>query len=134
MKFLKIMAVIMAVCMLACSFVACGEKQKEDDTTPETTAKVTITLVIKDAEGKEVGKETVTCNGKLVDAIETYCAIKDYDFSKCFDETSGLLTTIGDVTGSGWKAYYEDEGQNKLFDSIKDADVLDGKTVVLSLK
>lgn len=134
MKFLRILAVIMAVAMLSCAFVACDNGGKEDETTVDTTAaaKVTVKLIVKDADGKTVGEEAgLTCT-TLGEAIELYCAAKGFE-GECFNE-QGLLSAIGETTGTGWKAYYEDEGQSKAFDSIKDQVLTDGKTVVVTLK
>lgn len=139
MKLVKILAVILSVCMLACAFVACDSGSANDETTAaETTAStnIEVTLIIKDGS-TEVAKETVTCNGTLGHAIEVFCAGEYEEEFEIFNASTGLLTTIGDLTAGGgkaWKAYYEDEGQQKAFDSIKDKELEAGKTVVIVLE
>lgn len=133
MKFTKILALILAVCMMSVVFVACDNGGKEDESESAKTESITVTLIIKDADGKTVDTMDVYCNGTLGDAIEMYCAGKGYE-GECFDATTGLLTTIGELSGSTWKAYYEDEGSNNAFDSIKNQTLQAGKKVVVSLK
>lgn len=132
MKFTKILAMILALCLMSVVFVACDSGDKEGESDTIAASKVSVTLIIKDASGKTVNESTVTCNGTLGDAIEMYCAGEGFE-GECFDAT-GLLHAIGDLTGNTWKAYYEDEGSNKAFDSIKDKAVQDGRRVVVSLK
>jgi hypothetical protein len=136
MKFLKIFAVVMAVCLLGAAFVSCDTRRWNDDTVViETQASgVEVTLVIKDGSKTEYeGK--VVCNGKLGNAIELFCAGEFEEEIQVFDST-GLLSTIGELKagdGKHWKAYYEDQGQEKAFESIKDQEVKAGKTIVVVL-
>ena len=138
MKLLKIMAVIMAVCLLGAAFIACDNGSKPEETTAaETTATTTIevTLIIKDGSTTKYEGST-KCNGTLGDAIEMFCAGEFEEEITCFDE-NGILKTIGELTagdGKRWKAYYEDEGQSKAFESIKDQALAEGKTVVIVLE
>ena len=132
MKFTKILALILAVCMMSVVFVACDNGGKEDESESAKTESITVTLIIKDADGKTVDTMDVPCNGTLGDAIDMYCAAKGYE-GECFD-ANNLLTTIGELKGSTWKAYYEDEGSNNAFDSIKNQTLQAGKKVVVSLK
>ena len=136
MKFLKILAVIMAVCLLGTAFIACDKnKSDKDGETTASAAKVKITLVIKDGS-KEVARQEVTCDGTLRNAIEDYCTFDLEQEAPAFDG-NGLLTTIGDLTkadGKDWIAYYEDQGQSNAFGKISTQEVEDGKTVVVVLK
>jgi hypothetical protein len=132
MKFTRVLALLLAVCMMSAVFVACDKGGNEEETETVATESITVTLIIKDADGKTVDTLDVPCNGTLGDAIEMYCAAKGYD-GECFD-ANGLLSTIGDLSGSNWKAYYEDEGSNNAFGSIKDQTLQAGKKVVVSLK
>ena len=137
MKFLKIFAVLMAVCLLGTAFVACDTRRFDDNNTVEIetqAAGVEVNLIVKDGSKTEYeGK--VVCNGKLGNAIELFCAGEFEEEIQVFDAT-GLLYAIGNLKageGKYWKAYYEDEGQEKAFASIKDQEVKNGKTVVIVL-
>ena len=137
MKLLKILAVIMAVCLLGAAFIACDGGKSEETTAAETTAKTTVevTLIIKDGSSTKYEGTTI-CNGTLGHAIEMFCAGEFEEEITCFDE-NGILKTIGELTagdGKRWKAYYEDEGQSKAFESIKDQALAEGKTVVIVLE
>ena len=137
MKFLKIFAVIMAVCLLGAAFVSCDTRRWSDDTVMiETQASgVEVKLVIKDGNITKY-EGTVTCNGTLGNAIELFCAGELEEEVQVFDATTGLVYAIGELkAGDGryWKAYYEDQGQEKAFESIKDQTVRAGKTIVIVL-
>ncbi|MBE6653340.1 MAG: hypothetical protein E7610_08020 [Ruminococcaceae bacterium] len=136
MKILKILAVIMAICLLGSAFIACNKGNGEDTTAADTAAKAKteVKLVIK--EGSVTKYEgTVNCDGTLGNAIEIFCAGEFEEEFTIFD-ANGLLETIGELSagdGKSWKAYYEDEGQSNAFDSIKNQAVTAGKTVVVVL-
>ncbi len=136
MKFLKIFALVMAVCLLGAAFVSCDPRRNSDETVVLDTqaSGVEINLVIKDGNTtKYEGK--VTCNGKLGNAIELFCAGEFEEDIQVFDDT-GLLSAIGELKsgdGKHWKAYYEDQGQDQAFESIRDQEVRAGKTVVIVL-
>ena len=136
MKLLKILAVIMAVCLLGSAFIACDSGDKTEDTTEATvTVAIKVNLIIKEGSTTKYQGET-SCNGTLGDAIEMFCAGEFEEEITCFDE-NGILKTIGELTagdGKRWKAYYEDEGQSKAFESIKDQALAEGKTVVIVLE
>ena len=135
MKFLKILAVIMAVCLLGTALIACNKDGKKDEETTASAAKVKITMIIKDGS-TTVDTVQVTCDGTLRNAIEDYCTYDLEQEAAAFD-SNGLLTTIGDLTkgdGKDWIAYYEDEGQSNAFGKISTQEVVDGKTVVIVLK
>ena len=138
MKFLRILAIVMAVCLLGTAFIACDSNDAKGETTvAETTAQTTIevTLIIKDGSSTKYEGST-SCNGTLGHAIEMFCAGEFEEEITCFDE-NGILKTIGELTagdGKRWKAYYEDEGQSKAFESIKDQALENGKTVVVVLE
>ncbi len=135
MKFLKIMALIMAVCLLGSALIACNNGGDSEDTTvAETAANITVNLVIKDGSTTKYEGSTV-CKGTLGDAIEMFIVAEGFE-GEAFNE-HGILTTIGELTaadGKSWIAYYEDQGQNKSFESIKDQVLEDGKTVIIELK
>ena len=136
MKLLKILAVVMAICLLGSAFIACDKGgETTEDTTVQQTVTITVSLIVKN--GSTVAYEgSTTCNGTLGDAIEMFCAGEFEEEITCFDE-NGILKTIGELTagdGKRWKAYYEDEGQSKAFESIKDQALAEGKTVVIVLE
>ncbi len=137
MKFLKILAVIMAVCLLGSAFIACDKADGGTETGADTKGAetVTIKLIIKD--GSETKYEGSTkCDGTLGNAIEMYCAGEFEGDAEIFD-SNNLLATIGELSagdGKNWKAYYEDEGQSNAFESIKAQPVENGRTVVLVLQ
>ena len=136
MKLLKILAVVMAICLLGSAFIAFDKGgETTEDTTVQQTVTITVSLIVKD--GSTVAYEgSTTCNGTLGDAIEMFCAGEFEEEITCFDE-NGILKTIGELTagdGKRWKAYYEDEGQSKAFESIKDQTLAEGKTVVIVLE
>lgn len=136
MKFLKILAIALCVCMLGSAFIACDKGGDAAETTgsAETTVTITVNLIIKNgSETKYQG--STSCKGTLGDAIEMFCAAEGFE-GDAFTET-GLLSTIGELTaadGKSWIAYYEDQGQSKAFSSIKDQTLEDGKTVVIVLQ
>lgn len=137
MKLLKILAVIMAVCLLGTALIAC-DKGGEVDDTPETTAAqnttVTVKLIIKDGSTTKY-EESITCNGTLGDAIEMFCVGEFEEEITCFDAT-GILKNIGPLSAGGgksWKAYFADEGEAKAFKSIKDQPLSDGDEVIVVL-
>ena len=136
MKLLKILAVVLAICLLGSAFIACDKGgETTEDTTVQQTVTITVNLIVKD--GSTVAYDgSTTCNGTLGDAIEMFCAGEFEEEITCFDE-NGILKTIGELTagdGKRWKAYYEDEGQSKAFESIKDQALAEGKTVVIVLE
>ena len=98
-------------------------------------AAIKVNLIIKEGSTTKYEGET-SCNGTLGDAIEMFCAGEFEEEITCFDE-NGILKTIGELTagdGKRWKAYYEDEGQSKAFESIKDQALAEGKTVIIVLE
>ena len=137
MKFVKILALLLSVALLSCAFIACDSGTPEETTAGDTAAaeKVEVTLIIKDGSVTKY-EGTVTCNGNLGNAIEVFCAGEFEEEFEIFD-SSDLLSTIGELTsgnGKSWKAYYEDEGQSKAFESIKKQTLENGKTVVIVLE
>ncbi len=137
MKILKILAVIMAVCLLGSAFIACdnGGSGDSETTAAATTTSVEVKLVIKDGSVTKY-EGTTKCNGTLGNAIEMFCAGEFEEEFTIFDGNN-LLATIGELSagdGKSWKAYYEDKGQSNAFDSIKNQVLTNGKTVVLVLE
>ena len=136
MKLLKILAVIMALCLLGTAFIACDGGTAEETTVAETAATTTIevTLIINDGSSTKY-EGTTKCNGTLGHAIEMFCAGEFEDEFVIFDG-NGLLATIGELSagnGKSWKAYYADKGQSNAFESIKDQALENGKTIVIVL-
>ena len=137
MKFLKILAVIMAVCLLGSAFIACDKGSGDGEGTEAETKGTTveINLIIKDGSVTKYEGST-KCDGTLGNAIEMFCAGEFEEEFTIFDDTTDMLVTIGELSagdGKSWKAYYEDEGQSNAFDSIKNQAVTAGKTVVVVL-
>lgn len=137
MKFVKILALLLSVALLSCAFIACDSGTPEETTAGDTAAaeKVEVTLIIKDGSVTKY-EGTVTCNGNLGNAIEVFCAGEFEEEFEVFDGT-GLLATIGELSagdGKSWKAYYEDQGQSKAFESIKNQTLEAGKKVVIVLE
>ena len=138
MKFSKLLALILAVCMLGTRMIAWNGSGSGEETTVEAATSVTIsvTLIIKDANGAEVANEAVSytgTNATLGEIIGNYCAGNDYE--EAFDDND-LLSAIGELKpgeGELWIAYYENEGKNKAFASIKNQPVADGQKVVLAI-
>ena len=141
MKFLKIFAVVLAVCLLGAAFVSCDARRySEDDTVVIVTegSGVDVNLLIKEGSTtKYEGK--VTCNGKLGNAIELFCAREFEEDIQVFD-ANGMLSAIGELKagdGKYWTAYYEDQGQDKAFESIRDQEIKASnqiRTVVIVLE
>ena len=121
---------------LGTAFIACDKGGETEETTEAVaTVAIKVNLIIKDGSTVKYEGET-SCNGTLGDAIEMFCAGEFEEEITCFDE-NGILKTIGELTagdGKRWKAYYEDEGQSKAFESIKDQALAEGKTVVIVLE
>ena len=139
MKFSKILALILAVCMLGTLMVACDSGDKTEETSAEAATSVTIsvTLIIKAADGSEVANEAVSYTGSnptLGEIIGNYCAAEGYE-NEPFD-TNDLLSAIGELApadGERWIAYLETEGKNGAFDSIKNQAVADGDKIVVAI-
>lgn len=140
MKFSKLLALLLAVCLLGTLMVACDSGDKTEETSAEAATSVTIsvTLVIKDASGAEVANEAVSYTGTnptLGEIIGNYCAAEGYE-NEPFD-ANDLLSAIGELApadGEHWIAYYESEGKNEAFDSIKNQPVADGQKIVVAIE
>ena len=139
MKLLKILAIVMAICLLGTAFIACDKGGATEETTPaETTAAqkttVTVTLTIKDGSTTKY-EGTTTCNGTLGDAIEMFCFNEFEEEIECFNSV-GILKNIGELSadsGKSWTAYFAEEGKNKAFKSIKDQPVSEGDEIIIVL-
>ena len=137
MKFVKILAVLMAVLMLGSVMIACNGGEEPAETTAETAAatEITVNLLIKDASNKTVYEGSVkSTKNTLGDLIDLFCAGEELEC--VFDESTGLLTKLGELvpaTGEVFLAYDENEGKSKAYDSIKDQVVADGQTIVVAL-
>ncbi len=139
MKFSKILALLLAVCLLGTLMVACDSGDKTEETSAEavTSVTVSVTLIIKDASGAEVANEVVSYTGSnatLGEIIGNYCAAEGYE-NEPFDEND-LLSAIGELApadGERWIAYPETEGKNGAFDSIKNQPVADGDKIVIAI-
>ena len=139
MKLLKILAIVMAICLLGTAFIACDKGGEGDGTTAaETTAeqKVTVTVQLTIKDGSTTKYEgTTTCNGTLGDAIEMFCFNEFEEEIECFNSV-GILKNIGELSadsGKSWKAYFADEGVSKAFKSIKDQPVSNGDEIIIVL-
>ena len=138
MKFSKLLAVLLAICLLGTMMIACDSGKPGEETTGEaaTSVSISVTLIVKDANGTEVANEVVAYTGTnptLGEIIESYCAMMDYP--EAFDDL-GLLSTIGELAPTGdqrWIAYYDSEGKSNAFDSIMNQPVADGQTVVVAI-
>ena len=140
MKFVKIWALVLSVCMLGSMLLACDKGGKTEETEAAESVSINVTLIIKNGS-TTVDEETIKYEGKnptLGTIIELYCAGEYEDYADdAFDTKTGLLTKIGDLTADGgknWTAYYEQEGESKAFASIQNQTLADGQTVVLVLK
>ena len=137
MKFIKILALILSVCLLGAAFVAC-DKGGESATEADTAEKVVINVKVIVKDGNETKYEdTVKYEGTeptLGNIIDWFCEVSlEQENAEPFD-ANGLLTKIGELEGSNWVAYYEDKGSNNKFDSIKSKPIEDGKTVIIVKK
>ena len=141
MKFVKILALVLSVCMLGSMLLACDKGGDAEETTAAVeSVSINVNLIIKNGS-TTVDEETIKYDGKaptLGNVIELYCVGEYEDYADdAFDANTGLLTKIGDLAATGgknWIAYYEKEGENKAFASIKNQTLADGDTVVLVLK
>lgn len=140
MKFTKLLALLLAICMLGTMMVACNKEEKSDDTAaPGTDAPtITVNLTIKDITGKTVvDKRPVSYKGNnpiLGEIIGNYCAEEGYE-TEPFD-SNNILVQIGDMkkeSGQRWAAYLQEEGLAKEFESIKDQAVSDGQHIIIAL-
>lgn len=138
-KIVKLFAVVLAVLMLGSVLVACDKGSKTEETEAQTAApSITVEIIVKNAAGKEVHKETVanTNKTKLGDILDVFCGYIGDDAECVFDETTGMLVKLGDVApdekkGEFFTAYYESQGKDKAFLSIKNEVITDGQTVVI---
>ena len=131
----KVVAIVMAICLLGTAFIACDKGDGATETTAEQKTTIRVKLVIKDGSTTKYEGET-PCDGTLGNAIEMFCAGEFEEEITCFDEHD-ILKTIGELTatdGKRWRAWYEDEGQSKAFESIKTQTLTEGKTVVITLE
>lgn len=140
MKFVKILALVLSVCMLGSMLLACDKGGDTEETETAESVSINVTLIIKNGS-TEVDEEAVKYEGTnptLGNVIELYCAGEYEDYADdAFDTKTGLLTKIGDLVaadGKNWVAYYEQEGESKAFASIQNQTLADGQTVVLVLK
>ncbi len=140
MKFVKILALVLSVCMLGSMLLACDKGGDTEETEAAESVSISVNLIIKDGS-TTVDEDTVKYEGKnptLGNVIELYCVGEYEDYADdAFDTATGLLSKIGDLTATGgknWVAYYEQEGESKAFASIQNQILADGQTVVLVLK
>lgn len=150
MKFVRILALILAVCLMSCVFVAC-DSGNEDGTAAETSAsdgttdgtgsasssgkvRLTVKLIIKG--GKKDIEQMMPYGGEdalLSSVIDFYNEIFNESTESCFN-SAGILTKIGNLEGD-WTAYDEAKGSSAgKIPSIADFVVEDGMTIVLTCK
>lgn len=140
MKLLKMLAALMAVCLLGSAMVACGGgKDTETQTETETeAAKITVTLKIEAPAGSkddDVEEDIVCAATTLGEVIEWYCNVYTEDTA---DDTpfnsNKLLTRIGAWEGD-WEGYLVGEGgRDKTLASLYNQPVENGQTYVLFTK
>lgn len=143
MKPIKLFALILAVCLLSCAFVACDSGDSGTDANSESATqaaeKVTIknvTLIIQ-----ENGKDKATLNydytgegNTLENVIKFFCIAEYGSADGCFAST-GLLAKIGEIEGETWEAYDKDKGTTAgKIDSMKTYEVSEGAKIVLNCK
>ncbi len=142
MKFTKMMALILASCLLCCALVACNNATNDETESSaedvDTVQNKTISLLVK-ADGETKYEGDITFSGYLGDAIELFTISKiDDSEGECFDE-HGFLVTVCDITAAenqSWVAYFEDDGIGKPIGTVRTQslkDKEDGCTVVLQL-
>ncbi len=135
MKFLKVLSLILAICLLGCSFIACDKKDGDAESETEASTTMTVKLIIKN-DSKTEYEESVICDGTLGNAIEVFCAGLENFEGECFD-ANGLLKKVGTLTAGenqSWVAYYDGTSIGEAFESIKNEKLVAGKTVVVVLK
>ncbi len=143
MKLLKVMAALLAVCLLGSAMVACaGGNDKESATDSETEAvpSITVTLKVEAPKGSDDEDIEEAVTGKfstLGEVIQYYCEVINSDES---DDTPfnslNMLQRIGSWEAGEseqWIAYFEGEGGGKSnpLKSIYNQAVEDGETYVL---
>lgn len=145
MKPIKLFALILAVCLLSCAFVACDSGDSGTDAGTDANAEsatqaaeeITIknvTLIIHE-NGKDTNKgDTIDYKGTdntLASVIKYYCIYAYGSDEGCFDNT-GLLSKVGELQGT-WNAYDKDKGSTKgAIPSIATYEVTEGVTIVLN--
>ena len=139
--FAKILAIVLAVLTLSSLMVACGgNNEQETEAATISDKKITLTVIVKSATGKEVYKQEFQCpenKATLGEALEIFSAYIDYtgDDYTLFDN-NGILTQLGDVKpgeGQIFIAYDETKGKDEAFKTIKDQPVTDGQTIVVQV-
>ena len=143
MKFLKMIALLMAVCLLGSAMMACDSNEPQETETEAKSNETTITVTLKiqapkGSKGEDIEVE-VEHKGEthtLGNIIEWYCEVLNEDPAddQPFDGTT--LKRIGSWTpGSGelWIGYFEGEGGGRANEigSLYNQEVKDHDTVVL---
>ncbi len=131
MKLVKVLAFVLTLCMMSMAFVACDKDGETEESGTTAATKVKVTLIVRDASGAQKYEDEVVCDGTLGDAIEMLHAAEDGQ-GECFD-ANGLLTTVGELTGTDWKAYDKEAGSNNAYESIKNQAVTEGQTIIVAL-
>lgn len=140
MRMTKIVAIVLALCMLSCLFVACddGNEAATEAGTVAAAEKIEVTIeIIHGGSTVVTDKETVEAGKTLADVLALYCAGIDYE-GDIFD-ANGIMTTIGieggePLTGN-WTAYYKDKGQTDgKIASIMNEVMTGACTIVLTCK
>lgn len=143
MKPIKLLALILAVCLLSCAFVACDSGDSDAGTPTESATQAAeqvkvknVTLIIQE-NGKDKATMTYDYTGAdktLVNVIKFFCIAEYGSDEGCFAST-GLLAKIGEVEGETWEAYDKAKGSTKgAIPSMKDYVVEEDMTIVLNCK
>ena len=152
MKFLKIMAALMAVCMLGSAMLACGKKDDDKDNKQESETqpaqKITVSLLIEapaGSKGEDIEKSCIAEfeSKTLGEVIEYCCDIYQLNTEEepPFEEIGGvkMLKTINGwepKEGQKWSAYLKDSQTGIDLNSPLDPysqTIEDGQTYVIKI-
>lgn len=137
MKFFKLVTLILAVCLVCGTFVACN-KGEDTETTVAEQKTTTVDVEVHSA-GKAKYKGTYShpsTRGELTAyaLIEWFCTQEDIDFEATDDK---VVTKIGDIVIESPQylaAYYENQGKNNSFEKLTTQVIEDGTTVIFYVK
>lgn len=147
MKFLKVIALLMALTMMLAFTVACDSEGNGDESTSSESTDtqappfVTSILVIAlDAEGEEVTvieEEEATYNGlKTTDSLTIFDIVTDYCFDNeiayTLDEDTGRFVSIGDYSVAEGGAMWSYEVNEKAL-SDYDVAVANNSEIVIKM-
>lgn len=135
MKFVKVVSVILAVCLLGCALVACGGDKNNEETTAAETVKVTLTFDIRDGNhSKYKGDITYESSDTItvLTMLDLFCTREDIELKVNERNNVEKIGELELTEGTQyWAAYYEDAGKNNGFAKIGEEVAQNGKTVIL---